>query len=135
MGLVERIKFLCNERKVTFAEVERKVGISNGQIRRWDKSSPNIENVKKISEYFDVSVDYLLGRTDKKRYVDTTENEEKDIQNELQRIINGLNSNVGYAGFDGQTLGDLDEEDRELLIASLENSIRLARRIAKHRNK
>ncbi|MCJ7839950.1 helix-turn-helix domain-containing protein [Lederbergia sp. NSJ-179] len=70
MGLVERIKFLCDEKKVTFAEVERKTGISNGQIRRWDNSSPKIDNVRKVAEYFDVSTDYLLGRTDIKRLPD-----------------------------------------------------------------
>ena len=70
MGLVEKIKMLCNERKVTFAEVERKTGISNGQIRRWDNSSPKIENIQKVADYFDVSTDYLLGRTDKKRIDD-----------------------------------------------------------------
>ena len=51
-------------KKVTVAEVERKTGISNGQIRRWDTSSPKTENVQKVADYFNVSVDYLLGRTD-----------------------------------------------------------------------
>ncbi|ENH96683.1 Cro/CI family transcriptional regulator [Gracilibacillus halophilus YIM-C55.5] len=63
MSLVERIKKLCDEKKVSFAEVERSTGISNGQIRRWDKSSPKIDNVTKVANYFDVSTDYLLGRT------------------------------------------------------------------------
>ena len=44
--------------------------ISNGQIRRWDNSSPKIENIQKVADYFDVSTDYLLGRTDKKRIDD-----------------------------------------------------------------
>lgn len=61
MGLVERIKRLCEEKGTSFAEVERKVGISNGQIRRWNKSSPKIENVKRVAEFFNVSLDYLAG--------------------------------------------------------------------------
>lgn len=64
MSLVNRIKKLCTMKKVTVAEVERKTGISNGQIRRWDTSSPKTENVQKVADYFNVSVDYLLGRTD-----------------------------------------------------------------------
>lgn len=87
MSLVERIKYLCNERKITFAEVERKVGISNGQIRRWDTSSPKIENVEKVANYFDVSTDYLLGRTDKRRYYDLTEKDELTIQRELKKEL------------------------------------------------
>lgn len=47
MTLVARIKQLAEEKKVTFAEVERAVGISNGQIRRWDRVSPKSENLKK----------------------------------------------------------------------------------------
>lgn len=66
MGLVERIKRLCDSKKTSFAEVEREVGISNGQIRRWDTSSPKTENIQKVADYFNVSVDYLLGRTDEK---------------------------------------------------------------------
>ncbi|MGN7409938.1 helix-turn-helix domain-containing protein [Sporosarcina sp. SAFN-010] len=64
MSLVNRIKKLCTMKKVTIAEVERKTGISNGQIRRWDTSSPKTENVQKVADYFNVSVDYLLGRTE-----------------------------------------------------------------------
>lgn len=62
MGLTQRIKELADKKNVTFAEIERSVGISNGQIRRWDQSSPKIENIKKIADYFNVSTDYLLGR-------------------------------------------------------------------------
>ncbi|BDP77812.1 hypothetical protein EfmAA242_20400 [Enterococcus faecium] len=38
MSLVTKIKELADEKHVTIAEVERQVGISNGQIRRWDKA-------------------------------------------------------------------------------------------------
>ncbi|MBG9692733.1 helix-turn-helix domain-containing protein [Lysinibacillus sphaericus] len=133
MSLVERIKNLCNEKKITFAEVERKVGISNGQIRRWDTSSPKIENVEKVANYFDVSTDYLLGRTDKKRYYDLTEKDELSIQRELKKRINGEDVENAFAAFDGRVLEDLDEEDRELLIASWENTLRLTKRIAKQK--
>lgn len=132
MSLVERIKILCDEKKVTFAEVERKTGISNGQIRRWDTSSPKSENIEKVADFFDVSTDYLLGRTDNKNYFDLNEKDERDIQKELQKMIDGLNSG-SFAASNGQTLDEMDEEDRELLISSLENSLRLAKRIAKQK--
>lgn len=133
MGLVKRIKLLCESKKVTFAEVEREIGISNGQIRRWDKVSPKSDTLKKVADYFDVSVDYLLERTDEKKYYDLTEKDEKNIQKELQKILNNLSSDSGYAAFDGNTIDELDEEDKELLIASLEQSLRIAKRIAKQK--
>lgn len=132
MSLVKRIKGLCDEKKVTFAEVERQIGISNGQIRRWDNVSPKSETLQKVADYFDVSTDYLLGRTEVKRSIELTEKDEKDIQKELQNIINGLEGN-SYAAFDGQILDDMEEEDKELLIASLENTLRIAKKIAKQK--
>lgn len=131
MSLVRRIKGLCDEKKVTFAEVERQIGISNGQIRRWDNVSPKSETLQKVADYFDVSTDYLLGRTEVKS-IELTEKDEKDIQKELQNIINGLEGN-SYAAFDGQTIDDMEEEDKELLIASLENTLRIAKKIAKQK--
>lgn len=66
LNLVDRIKNLCDEKNITFAELERRVGISNGQIRRWNTSSPKTENIEKVADFFDVSVDYVLGRTNKR---------------------------------------------------------------------
>lgn len=135
MSLVERIKTLCKENKTTIAELERRSGISNGQIRKWDVSTPGVDKLNAIADYFDVSTDYLLGRTDKKRYYDLTEKDEEAIQKELQKMIDGL-SNSGHAAFDGRTMDELSEEeleDRELLLSSLENSLRLAKRVAKQK--
>ena len=46
MSLVQRIKELANEKNITFAELERKIEISNGQIRRWDTASPKSDNLQ-----------------------------------------------------------------------------------------
>lgn len=64
MTLLDTIKKLADARHITIAELERSTGISNGQIRRWDKSSPKAENLSKVADYFNVSTDYLLGRED-----------------------------------------------------------------------
>lgn len=133
MSLVDKIKFLCKEKKITIAELERKVGISNGQIRKWDNSIPGVDRLRLVADYFDVSIDYLLGRTDKKRYYDLTEKDELDIQRELKKIINGEDVDNAFAAFDGRILEELDEEDRELLIASWENTLRLTKRMAKQK--
>ena len=36
--------------------------VSNGQIRRWDKASPKVENVQKVADFFGASIDDLLER-------------------------------------------------------------------------
>ncbi|MGE7545026.1 helix-turn-helix domain-containing protein [Sporosarcina newyorkensis] len=133
MSLVERIKTLCVENKTTIAELERKSGISNGQIRKWDTSTPGVDKLNAIADYFDVSTDYLLGRTDKKRYYDLSDKDESDIQKELKKIIDGEDVDNAFAAFDGRILDELSEEDRELLIASWENTLRLTKRMAKQK--
>lgn len=75
MNLVQRIRNLCNSQNLTFAELERTLGFSNGQIRRWEKTKPGIDKIQKVADYFDVSVDYLLGR-EKDEYAGEQEDEE-----------------------------------------------------------
>lgn len=75
MNLVQRIRNLCNSKNMTFAELERVLGFSNGQIRRWENSKPGIDKIQKVADYFDVSVDYLLGR-EKNEYSGEQEDEE-----------------------------------------------------------
>ena len=69
MSLVEKIKMLCNEKRITMSELERKTDLGNGTISRWDTRTPGVDKLKKVADYFDVSTDYLLGRTERrKRY-------------------------------------------------------------------
>ena len=69
MTLLDRIKYLANSRSVTLAEIERKTDLSNGIIRKWDTSYPSIDKIEKVADYFQVSTDYLLERTDDPRPV------------------------------------------------------------------
>lgn len=47
MNLVQRIRNLCNSQSLTFAELERILGFSNGQIRRWEKLNQELIKFKK----------------------------------------------------------------------------------------
>lgn len=63
--LYTRIKELCDKKGITIAELERKLGFGNSSIKKWQNvSSPSIDKIVKIAGYFDVSIDYLLGRSD-----------------------------------------------------------------------
>ena len=65
MSIYDRIKKLCQERGITVAELERELGFSNSTIRKWgNNTSPSIDKVIKVANYFNVSVDYLLGMSD-----------------------------------------------------------------------
>lgn len=131
MSLVEKIKMLCNEKRITMSELERKTDLGNGTISRWDTRTPGVDKLKKVADYFDVSTDYLLGRTEKRRYYDLTDKDEKDIAKELEEMIEDL-KNAGALAFSKKT-AEIDKETHELLIASLENSLRIAKIEAKKR--
>lgn len=61
--IIKRIRQLCKDRGVTIAKLERETGIGNGTIGRWEKSSPTVDNVKKVADYFGVTVDALIHET------------------------------------------------------------------------
>jgi len=63
MGIVERIKQLAGEKGLTIAELERILGFGNNIISKWDKSIPRSDKLESLANYFNVSTDYLLGRT------------------------------------------------------------------------
>lgn len=62
MTLLERIKRLCDQHGETLASLERKMDFGNGTIRRWDNATPSGDKLVKVADFFNVSVDYLLGR-------------------------------------------------------------------------
>lgn len=61
----ERIKRLCTKKGITIAKLESDLGFGNASIKKWEKmSSPSIDKIVKVATYFDVSIDYLMGRSD-----------------------------------------------------------------------
>lgn len=61
---VERIRALANRKGMSLPVLESTLGLGNGTISRWSKSSPNTDKLSKVADYFDVPIDYLLGRGD-----------------------------------------------------------------------
>ncbi len=63
--LYQRIKALCDKKGISISKLESELGFGNSSIKKWEKtSSPSIDKIIKVASYFDVSVDFLLGRTD-----------------------------------------------------------------------
>ncbi|MFJ7951577.1 helix-turn-helix domain-containing protein [Lysinibacillus sp. NPDC096418] len=129
--MFDRVKELSEQRGENLKIVAQKLGFSENAFYKWKTQSPKSETLEKVADYFDVSIDYLLGRTDKKRYYDLTEKDERDVERDLERILNSAESDLGLASFDGRVLDEMDEEDRELYITSLKNALRLHKRLAK----
>ena len=54
---------LCSERNIAPTVVCKAIGLSNAAYSAWDNNSvPRQTTLKKLADYFNVSVDYLLGK-------------------------------------------------------------------------
>lgn len=70
MNTLKIIKELCDRKHITPTELERKLGFGKGIVCRWDRCSPSSDKLQKIADYFNVSVDYLLGREPNHNFYD-----------------------------------------------------------------
>lgn len=127
--LLDKVDALIKEHSMTRAELERKTGISPGSIRNWNKSMPSVDKIQKVADYFDVSTDYLLGRTDKRNYYDLTEKDQKDIQKQLEKIVEDM-SKADSIAFSKDS-EELSPEAKAAVLASLEESLRIGKTLAK----
>ena len=63
----ERITELRNKNNLTQHALARELGVSRSSVNAWEMgiSTPSVERIVDISNYFRVTVDYLLGLDDK----------------------------------------------------------------------
>ncbi|MVX62269.1 helix-turn-helix domain-containing protein [Clostridium chromiireducens] len=68
--LGDRIKMLREEKKITQANLADFLNISPSTIGMWEQNrrSPDNESLKRLSDFFEVSIDYLLGKNDIRNY-------------------------------------------------------------------
>ena len=87
------IKELAKQKKLSIRQLEMNLGYSNGYLAKWRVNTPNSDELSRIADYFDVSVDYLLGRENKNisKRVDLSEDDTvfsfdgKEISKETMR--------------------------------------------------
>ena len=60
----DRIKELAQKQGLSINLLEEKLGYSRNTIYNLKNSKPSTERISEIADYFNVSTDYLLGRTD-----------------------------------------------------------------------
>ena len=67
--LGERIKLLRDEFDLTQEDLGKKFFVTKGTVSKWENGhrSPEGITLSKLADLFDVSVDYLLGRTNKRQ--------------------------------------------------------------------
>ena len=91
--------------------------------------SVTLNEFTKMALIFDVSTDYLLGKSDKPHYYSLTEKDYKDVEAILNDAMNGVTGKTGVNYF--KNGGELTDDDRALLEASMKQTIILAKELAK----
>ncbi len=81
MELLDRINELCKEKGISRRQMEREAGLGTGSTSKWKNGfRPNQASMKKLSEFFGVSISYLQG--------------ESDFRTEQEAIIQGWNRTI-----------------------------------------
>lgn len=116
---------------VTPYRISKETGVSQSTLSDWKRGrcTPKIESMQKIADFFGVTLEYLLtGKEFEEKEPKITPKDERDIGKRLEDTLAELENAQETLMFSGEPL---DDETKELLKASLENSIRIAKINAK----
>lgn len=70
----------CKNTGIKPTPATKKIGVSHGTVTAWKQGTlPNIETMIKIAEYFDCSIDYLIGRTAERKFKSELSDQEEII--------------------------------------------------------
>lgn len=61
--LVKSIREICKSNNITPSQLEAELGFGAGLISRWTKSSPSLDKIVDIADYFNVPLDKVVGRS------------------------------------------------------------------------
>lgn len=127
---MNRVKELRKQKHITQEELGKVLDIQKAAISKYEngRAEPSTEVLKKMSAYFGVSIDYLLGNSTSKELPGSnlpplTPKDERDIARDLENMIESLDGSAAMGNAEG-------DEDRELLRASLETAMKIAKRTA-----
>ena len=108
----EKVRELAKKQGLSLNQVEEKLGYSKNTLYSLKRQKVSSERLQEIADYFNVSTDYLLGRTDNptiaKDTVTTPDGRVVDLSNLRERVVL----------FDGKPLSD-DDVDKIAQIIKL----------------
>ena len=109
---LEKIKELALKRGISLQKVAEDLGYSINYLYTLKEKTPKSDRLQEIADYFNVSTDYLLGRTDTpaiaKDTITTPDGRVVDLSNLRERVVL----------FDGKPLSD-DDVDKIAQIIKL----------------
>lgn len=124
MTIFERIKELADKQGKSLQKVSEELGFSSNYLYQLKRQTPAADKLALIADYFDVSVDYLLGRDKNYEFL---LNEKIYVFDEINKLIakDKLNDNFELVQMIGMvqiifknlsTITETDERNSELSI-------------------
>lgn len=121
MTTFDIIKSLAEEQKISVVELEEKLGFSRNSLYAWKRSKPSVDKLQAVADYFRVSTDYLLGRTNSR---DTAGNDHIDVED--------LVNDAAMLTSRDHALSDEDRDAIRAMLAGYLNSKEGQRRLRKY---
>ncbi|UYX50600.1 helix-turn-helix domain-containing protein [Bacillus thuringiensis] len=127
MTLGYRLKKERERRRWSQKFVAEKIGITNTVLSNYERDyrDPDTTTLGKLADLYEISTDELLGRSNK-----LSKKEERDIARDLEKTLEELENSEDALMFDGEPI---DEHTKEMIRISLENSMRMAKQLAKQK--
>lgn len=90
----DKIKELADKQGISLNTLEERLGYSTNYLYSLKKGNPKSDRLQEIADYFNVSTDYLLGRTDNPKIA--SDNDDATV--DLKKAV------AGSMAFDGKPL-------------------------------
>ncbi len=131
--LNQTLKELRKKNKITQEQLAQIIGVERSSIGKYESPTkpviPSSDILMRMAEYFNVSIDYLMGRENETLQPEKKQTkEEKDIEKIIDNAINSLSGTDGLM-FDGEVPATEEE------IEQLKNLMRIGVAAAKQRAK
>ena len=120
----KRIRKLRLEQNLKQTDLAAKLGISTSSVGMYERElrQPDEEILKKIADFFNVSIDYILGNSDKRDHSELTYKDNRNIAKTLDMLKDQIDNNEsGELNYNGIEVTD---DDAELLMDALDMALR-----------
>ena len=133
MSIGYKIKYLRENANLTQAELAKIAGVTDKAVSTWEQGikEPRMGAIQKIADHFGIQKSNIIEDNGlQSQSVPLTPRDERQIAADLEKMLADLDSKNAMAAMGGTVE---DDEDRELLKASLQATMRLAKKIAKEK--
>ncbi|MFG6116923.1 helix-turn-helix domain-containing protein [Halobacillus sp. MO56] len=89
MAFSDRLKSLREKQKVSREQLAQTIGVSYSTIAKYESGTrePDFKTLDKMSDYFEVTTDYLLGKSDSPSIKYSSKQKSHDSINEINSLL------------------------------------------------